>query len=98
MVLYSYLALSWVTLWHKGFFGRPESCQGHTEGWERVLGWLAGRGLPKRRGDIACGSGCIAFQSGAKQRLLVPECGTQTGPANAQGFRHVANRSAFTRS
>lgn len=30
-----------LTLWHKGFSGRPESCQGHTQGWERVLGWLA---------------------------------------------------------
>lgn len=29
-----------LTLWHKGFSGRPESCQGHTQGWERVLGWL----------------------------------------------------------
>ncbi len=26
---------------HSGFEGRPESCQGHAEGWRRVLGWLA---------------------------------------------------------
>jgi uncharacterized protein YndB with AHSA1/START domain len=29
-----------VTLRHEGFAGRPEACQGHTDGWERVLGWL----------------------------------------------------------
>ncbi len=29
-----------VTLRHEGFAGRRESCAGHTEGWERVLGWL----------------------------------------------------------
>jgi uncharacterized protein YndB with AHSA1/START domain len=29
-----------VTVRHEGFSGRPESCQGHTEGWEQVLGWL----------------------------------------------------------
>jgi uncharacterized protein YndB with AHSA1/START domain len=27
---------------HTGFAGRVESCQGHADGWERVLGWLAG--------------------------------------------------------
>jgi hypothetical protein len=62
---------------------------------EELLCHFAGRRLPERRGDIACRSGCIALQSGAKQRLLVPECGIQTGPANAQGFRQVGNRSAF---
>ncbi len=30
-----------LTLWHKGFAGRPDSCRGHGEGWEMVLGWLA---------------------------------------------------------
>lgn len=29
-----------VTLRHEGFAGRAESCRGHGEGWERVLGWL----------------------------------------------------------
>ena len=29
-----------VTLWHEGFADRAESCAGHAEGWERVLGWL----------------------------------------------------------
>jgi len=29
-----------VTLRHDGFRGRPESCRGHCEGWEMVLGWL----------------------------------------------------------
>jgi uncharacterized protein YndB with AHSA1/START domain len=29
-----------VTVRHEGFAGRPESCQGHTAGWEQVLGWL----------------------------------------------------------
>lgn len=29
-----------VTLRHEGFAGRVESCRGHGEGWERVLGWL----------------------------------------------------------
>jgi len=29
-----------LTLWHEGFSGRPQSCAGHAQGWERVLGWL----------------------------------------------------------
>jgi uncharacterized protein YndB with AHSA1/START domain len=31
-----------LTLRHVGFTGRPDSCQGHAEGWERVFGWLQG--------------------------------------------------------
>lgn len=27
---------------HEGFAERTESCRGHGEGWERVLGWMAG--------------------------------------------------------
>jgi uncharacterized protein YndB with AHSA1/START domain len=30
-----------LTLRHDGFAGRPESCEGHSQGWERVLEWLA---------------------------------------------------------
>ena len=30
-----------VTVRHEGFSDRSESCRGHGEGWERVLGWLA---------------------------------------------------------
>jgi uncharacterized protein YndB with AHSA1/START domain len=29
-----------LTVRHEGFAGRPESCEGHTEGWELVLCWL----------------------------------------------------------
>jgi uncharacterized protein YndB with AHSA1/START domain len=29
-----------VTVRHAGFIGRPQSCDGHGQGWERVLGWL----------------------------------------------------------
>ena len=29
-----------VTLRHEGFAGRPESCEGHSNGWQRVLRWL----------------------------------------------------------
>jgi uncharacterized protein YndB with AHSA1/START domain len=29
-----------VTVRHEGFAGRPQSCAGHADGWERVLGWL----------------------------------------------------------
>ena len=36
-----------VTVRHEGFAGHPESCQGHTEGWERVLTWLGNHFLPK---------------------------------------------------
>jgi uncharacterized protein YndB with AHSA1/START domain len=36
-----------VTIRHEGFAGRPESCAGHGEGWERVLGWLAGHVAPR---------------------------------------------------
>ncbi len=31
-----------VTLRHEGFADRAQSCAGHGEGWERVLGWLSG--------------------------------------------------------
>ncbi len=30
-----------LTVRHAGFDGRADSCRGHTEGWERVLGWLS---------------------------------------------------------
>jgi uncharacterized protein YndB with AHSA1/START domain len=30
-----------LTLRHEGFKGRPQSCQGHSDGWQMVLGWLA---------------------------------------------------------
>jgi uncharacterized protein YndB with AHSA1/START domain len=30
-----------LTLRHEGFALRADSCRGHAEGWERVLGWLA---------------------------------------------------------
>jgi uncharacterized protein YndB with AHSA1/START domain len=30
-----------LTLRHEGFKGRPEVCQGHSDGWQVVLGWLA---------------------------------------------------------
>ena len=30
-----------LTLRHEGFADRSASCAGHTEGWERVLGWLS---------------------------------------------------------
>ena len=30
-----------VTVRHEGFGERQQSCRGHGEGWERVLGWLA---------------------------------------------------------
>jgi uncharacterized protein YndB with AHSA1/START domain/uncharacterized protein YciI len=35
-----------VTLRHEGFVGRPQSCEGHSEGWERVLGWLGSHFVP----------------------------------------------------
>jgi uncharacterized protein YndB with AHSA1/START domain len=35
-----------LTLRHEGFAGRPDSCAGHAEGWERVLGWLRGHLAP----------------------------------------------------
>lgn len=31
-----------LTLRHEGFAGRPQSCEGHSNGWQRVLRWLAG--------------------------------------------------------
>jgi uncharacterized protein YndB with AHSA1/START domain/uncharacterized protein YciI len=29
-----------LVLRHDGLAGRPDSCRGHSQGWERVLGWL----------------------------------------------------------
>ncbi len=45
-----------LTLRHDGFAGRPESCAGHSEGWERVLGWLRGftAGAPKEKKYFFC--------------------------------------------
>jgi uncharacterized protein YndB with AHSA1/START domain len=31
-----------VTVRHEGFGDRAQSCDGHAQGWERVLGWLVG--------------------------------------------------------
>jgi uncharacterized protein YndB with AHSA1/START domain len=31
-----------VTVVHEGFVGRPEACEGHAMGWDKVLGWLGG--------------------------------------------------------
>lgn len=31
-----------VSVVHDGFAGRPASCEGHAEGWQSVLEWLAG--------------------------------------------------------
>ena len=38
---------------HEGFKGRPQSCQGHSDGWIMVLGWLAADIGPKPRPDTA---------------------------------------------
>ena len=35
-----------VTLRHEGFADRVDSCRGHAEGWERVLGWLTRYAAP----------------------------------------------------
>jgi uncharacterized protein YndB with AHSA1/START domain len=40
-----------VTVRHEGFAGRPESCQGHTSGWESVLAWLAADLQPRPAAD-----------------------------------------------
>jgi uncharacterized protein YndB with AHSA1/START domain len=39
-----------VTMRHDGFVGRPQACDSHREGWERVLGWLSGYMSPPRQG------------------------------------------------
>jgi len=36
-----------LTLTHKGFADRAEACNGHGNGWQRVLGWLADYLQPK---------------------------------------------------
>jgi uncharacterized protein YndB with AHSA1/START domain len=35
-----------ITLRHEGFAGRPQSCEGHGNGWERVLEWLGAHLAP----------------------------------------------------
>lgn len=40
--------LTRVTVRHEGF-ANPASCQGHSDGWERVFGWLAGYAAPARK-------------------------------------------------
>jgi uncharacterized protein YndB with AHSA1/START domain len=42
-----------LTVRQEGFNDRPESCEGHSEGWIRVLGWLAADIGPKPRPDTA---------------------------------------------
>jgi uncharacterized protein YndB with AHSA1/START domain len=36
-----------LTLRHEGFGEQRESCAGHANGWQRVLGWLAGFAAPR---------------------------------------------------
>lgn len=38
-----------LTLRHAGFGDRFDSCRGHANGWERVLGWLADHFRPEAR-------------------------------------------------
>jgi uncharacterized protein YndB with AHSA1/START domain/uncharacterized protein YciI len=42
-----------VTLHHSGFGDRAASCEGHADGWERVLGWLNGY-LSEKVGYYLC--------------------------------------------
>jgi uncharacterized protein YndB with AHSA1/START domain len=37
-----------LTMRHEGFAGRAESCEGHSEGWQRVLGWLSAHAAPSQ--------------------------------------------------
>jgi uncharacterized protein YndB with AHSA1/START domain len=37
-----------LTVWHEGFGDRRDSCKGHTDGWEQVLGWLTDYLSPNR--------------------------------------------------
>lgn len=41
-----------LTITHTGFAGRPESCRGHSQGWERVCEWLASHLNPKANGTV----------------------------------------------
>ena len=41
-----------VTIAHSGFAGRPEACRDHSNGWEKVFGWLAGHLSPKANGAV----------------------------------------------
>jgi uncharacterized protein YndB with AHSA1/START domain len=42
-----------LTLRHEGFKGRPQSCQGHSDGWQTVLGWLVRYVAPAPQPDTA---------------------------------------------
>jgi uncharacterized protein YndB with AHSA1/START domain len=41
-----------LTIRHSGFAGRPQSCEGHGQGWERVLGWLQAYLAPASEGRV----------------------------------------------
>jgi uncharacterized protein YndB with AHSA1/START domain len=41
-----------LTVRHTGFDGRPQLCEGHSQGWERVLGWLDEYLKPARAGQV----------------------------------------------
>src|SRR5262245_2304920 len=41
-----------VTVRHTGFGGRPQLCEGHGQGWERVLGWLGAYLSPAGAGRV----------------------------------------------
>jgi uncharacterized protein YndB with AHSA1/START domain len=41
-----------VTLRHTGFVGRPQACEAHGQGWERVLGWLEAHLSPVGEGPV----------------------------------------------
>jgi uncharacterized protein YndB with AHSA1/START domain len=40
-----------VTVRHDGFVARPQACDSHRQGWERVLGWLRGYASAPRQGS-----------------------------------------------
>jgi uncharacterized protein YndB with AHSA1/START domain len=44
-----------VTVRHEGFGDRAESCEGHSHGWERVLGWLERFVAPRAASATAAG-------------------------------------------
>jgi uncharacterized protein YndB with AHSA1/START domain len=57
-----------VVVRHEGFGARAQSCAGHAEGWERVLGWLVDHLTPETPKPVAGGAAASFFLC----RLLAP--------------------------
>jgi uncharacterized protein YndB with AHSA1/START domain len=82
-----------LTVRHEGFAGRADSCRDHAQGWEGVLGWLAGYVSPAAEPVAAKFFFCrllaprptFAFDMTAEERIVMQEHGAYLREQMKQG-------------